>query len=48
MIKLRVLKVELESEETGILTTNLTHDELGHEEAKELYFKRWGIIQLLR
>lgn len=42
-IKLRVLRVELESGEIEVLITNLSQDELVYEEAKQLYFKRWGI-----
>lgn len=43
LIKLRVLKIELKNGEIEVLITNLSHDELSYEEAKELYFKRWGI-----
>lgn len=37
VIKLRVLKVILDTGEIETLVTNL------NEESKELYFKRWGI-----
>lgn len=43
VIKSRVLNVELKKGEIEILITNLSKEELKHEEAKELYFKRWGI-----
>lgn len=43
VIKLRVLKVVLDTGEVEILITNLTEDELKYEDSKELYFKRWGI-----
>jgi hypothetical protein len=42
-IKIRVVKVILDSGEEETLITNLSSDELNYEEAKELYFKRWGI-----
>lgn len=43
IIKLRVLKIVLDTGETETLITNLNQDELKFEESKELYFKRWGI-----
>jgi hypothetical protein len=43
VIKLRVLKVVLDTGEIETLVTNLTEEELKYEESKELYFKRWGI-----
>ncbi|KUO77324.1 MAG: hypothetical protein APF77_19480 [Clostridia bacterium BRH_c25] len=43
VIKLRVLKVMLDTGEIETLVTNLTEEELKYEESKELYFKRWGI-----
>lgn len=43
VIKLRVLKVVLDTGETETLITNLSENELKYEESKELYFKRWGI-----
>jgi hypothetical protein len=39
----RVIKFKLDSGKEEILITNLTKEELSFEEAKELYFKRWGI-----
>lgn len=43
ILKLRVIKIKLDSGEEEILITNLSQDELSYKEAKELYFKRWGI-----
>lgn len=42
-IKIRVIKFKLDSGQEEILITNLTKEELTLDEAKELYFKRWGI-----
>ena len=42
-IKLRVLKVVLDTGEIETLITNLDENELKYEESKELYSKRWGI-----
>lgn len=42
-IKLRVLKVMLDSGEIETLITDLDENELTYEESKDLYFKRWGI-----
>lgn len=39
----RVMKIELPTGETETLLTTLKEDELSLEEAKELYFKRWGV-----
>lgn len=41
--KMRVLKFDLESGEKEVLITNLTDSDLGIEDFKALYFKRWGI-----
>jgi hypothetical protein len=41
--KIRVIRVKLENGEEEILITNLSPDILSVDEAKELYFKRWGI-----
>jgi hypothetical protein len=43
ILKLRVLKVVLDTGETEILITNLNEGELKYEESKDLYFRRWGI-----
>jgi hypothetical protein len=43
VIKIRVIKVCLDTGEEEILITNLASEELPYEEAKELYFRRWGI-----
>lgn len=43
IIKLRVLRIMLDTGEIEILITNLIQNELSHEESKDLYFKRWGI-----
>lgn len=42
-IKIRVIKFKPDSGQEEILITNLTKEELTLDEAKELYFKRWGI-----
>jgi hypothetical protein len=42
-VKLRVIKVLLDNEEIETLITDLNEDELPSQNAKELYFKRWGI-----
>jgi hypothetical protein len=42
-IKLRVVKVTLETGEIETLITDLGEDVLNYEEFKGLYFKRWGI-----
>jgi hypothetical protein len=41
--KIRVIRVKLQTGEEEILITNLFSDILSSEEAKELYFRRWGI-----
>jgi hypothetical protein len=43
IIKLRVLKIELDNGEIETLITNLSPEILSYDEAKSLYFKRWGI-----
>lgn len=43
IITLRVIKIMLENGEIETLITNLNNEDLKYEEAKELYFKRWGI-----
>jgi hypothetical protein len=42
-IRVRVIKVVLDTGEIEVLITDLDEDELPYEDAKELYFKRWGI-----
>jgi len=42
-IKIRVIKFKLDSAQEEILITNIPKEKLTLEEAKELYFKRWGI-----
>lgn len=42
-LKVRVLRFLLDSGEEEVLVTNLFDEELGIQEFKELYFKRWGI-----
>lgn len=42
-IKIRVIKVELESGETEYLATNIMDSKITREMFKELYFKRWKI-----
>lgn len=42
-VNFRVLKIELNNGEIETLITNLSVEELKHEEGKELYSKRWGI-----
>ena len=42
-IKIRVIKFKLDSGQEEILITNLPKEKLTLDEAKELYFKRWGI-----
>lgn len=42
-IKLRVLRLMLDSEIEEVLVTNLFDESLGIQAFKELYFKRWGI-----
>lgn len=42
-VSFRVIKFKLDSGEEEILITNISKDKLGVDEAKELYFKRWGI-----
>lgn len=42
-VNFRVLKIELNNGEIETLITNLSAEELKHEEGKELYSKRWGI-----
>ena len=46
-IKVRVLRFLLDSEVEEVLVTNLWDESLGIQEFKALYFKRWGIIQLI-
>lgn len=43
VISLRVLRFTLDSGMEEILVTNLMDEDLGIQEFKELYFKRWGI-----
>jgi hypothetical protein len=43
ILKTRVVKVMLDSEQEEILITNLTPDEFNTAEMKELYFRRWNI-----
>lgn len=43
VIRLRVLRFLLDSGIEEALVTNLLDDDLGIQEFKELYFKRWGI-----
>jgi hypothetical protein len=42
-IKVRVLRLMLDSEVEEVLVTNLLDESLGIQEFKALYFKRWGI-----
>lgn len=42
-IKVRIVKVKLDSGETEILLTNITKDVISTERMKEIYFKRWNI-----
>ncbi len=42
-IETRIIKVKLESRNEEHLSTNLSKEELGIEEAKDLYFTRWNI-----
>jgi hypothetical protein len=42
-IKIRVIKFKLDSGQEEILITNLPNEKLTLDEAKGLYFKRWGI-----
>ena len=42
-IRVRVLRFMLNSEVEEVLVTNLFDENLGIQEFKELYFKRWGI-----
>lgn len=42
-ISIRVIKFKLDNGEEEILITNLSEEKLNFEEAKGLYFKRWGI-----
>ena len=42
-LSVRVLRLTLDSGEEEVLVTNLFDKELGIQEFKELYFKRWGI-----
>lgn len=42
-VEIRVLRFMLESGIEEILITNLTDENLGIEDFKQLYFKRWGI-----
>jgi hypothetical protein len=43
IVRIRVLKFDLESGEKEVLITNLFDSELDTNDFKELYFKRWGI-----
>lgn len=43
VLKVRVIKVELSTGEIETLITDIPAEELGYEESKVLYFKRWGI-----
>lgn len=42
-IKVRVVKIELESGEIEILLTNISKEEISTKQMKEVYFKRWRI-----
>ena len=42
-VKVRVIKIRLESGETEILLTNVSKEEIDKEKMKEVYFKRWNI-----
>jgi hypothetical protein len=42
-LKLRVVRLKLDSGEEEILVTNLLDENFSIQEFKELYFKRWGI-----
>ena len=42
-VKVRVIKIKLESGETEILLTNVGKEEIDKEKMKEVYFKRWNI-----
>lgn len=42
-IRLRVIKVKLSTGEIETLITDINEEDLPYEEAKALYFKRWGI-----
>lgn len=42
-VKIRLIKINLDSGEEEILATNLENEVLSPEDAKALYFKRWGI-----
>lgn len=42
-LRVRVIKVVLNTGEVETLITDLSEDELAYEEAKDLYFRRWGI-----
>ena len=42
-IKMRVIRLMLDSHNEEILVTNLLDESFGLEDFKELYFKRWGI-----
>lgn len=42
-IRIRVIKFKLDSGQEEILITNLTKEKFSFDEAKEVYFKRWGI-----
>lgn len=42
-IKVRIVKVKLDSGETEILLTNVKKEEINTEKMKEIYFKRWNI-----
>lgn len=43
ILRMRVIKFELDSGITEILVTNLFYEDLSLADFKELYFKRWGI-----
>lgn len=42
-LKVRIIKVKLESGETEILMTNISKEEINMDKMKEVYFKRWNI-----
>ena len=44
-IRIRVVRLVLDSGEEEVLITNLLDESLSIEEFKVLYFRRWGIFQ---
>ena len=42
-LKVRIVKVKLDSGEAEILLTNISKEEINTEKMKEIYFKRWNI-----